>query len=400
MTNSCFIQGLKTIIKNHISYIYDRCHCKNFYQNINKNVCSNNQKKILISYIDSIFNKDIINGITHTNFLEAYVIVKTFIDLEYSVDVIAYDDEYNIKKMLAKKYDIIFGLGKPYELACRYNKDALKIVYLTENAPEYSYNNEVGRIEYYYERHNKKTKITRSGLYFNNEMIRESNYGIFLGNRYNSQNFRNLMPLENLYLLNPTALINRNYKKDNNKNFNNCKKNFLWFGSFGAIHKGLDILLDVFKNNQDINLYIAGLNKSERWLLRDYKDCSNIIDCGFINVKSEKFLKLINKVGFVILPSASEAMSTSVLTCMKHGLIPIVTPNTCINTENIGILLEDYKVDYIKNKLLAAANMNDGLIKQIYDNLLAEVKNKYELKYFENDFSKIIFKILSKEGLK
>lgn len=228
--------------------------------------------------------------------------------------------------------------------------DALKIVYLTENAPKISYKNEKERIDYYYERHHQKINIARSGKIYHESFIKKSDFGIFLGNKYTRRFYNNLISEEKLYLLNPTGLINKRYTIKTNKNFDYIKRNFLWFGSGGAVHKGLDILLDVFKRNKELNLYIAGLGNNEKWLVEKYKDSKNIIDLGFINVQSNEFNKIMDKVAFVILPSASEGMATSVLTCMKHGIIPVVTPYTGIDVENIGIVLNDYKVEYIEKK--------------------------------------------------
>lgn len=65
------------IVKEKIKkYLYNNFYVYNFYQNINLDICNYDQKKVLISYIDSIFCKEANKEITHTNFLEAYVIVK------------------------------------------------------------------------------------------------------------------------------------------------------------------------------------------------------------------------------------------------------------------------------------------------------------------------------------
>ena len=385
---------IKLLMRKIFSRALSIMKINHFYQNINFDISNNSQKKVLIAYIDSIFEREVMKSVMHTNFLESFVIVKTFIDMGYCIDVIGCDDIYNINKLKNKKYDIIFGLGKPYEIACNNNKNALKIVYLTECAPDFSCNHETERCEYYYERHNKKVQIERSGLYFNNKMVENSDYGIFFGNQYTIESFNDLMKLKKIYTINPTGLINKNYKVID-KNFDICKRNFLWFGSYGAIHKGLDLLLDVFSKNKGLNLYIAGLNKKEEWLLKQYKNCKNIINCGFIDVQSDNFIELINKVGFVILPSASEGMSTSVLTCMKHGLIPVVTRNVGIDVDNIGIFLEDYKIEYLDKKINEIINMDDKLIRNLYNNLITEVKDKYELQIFEKDFIKIIHVILN-----
>lgn len=388
---------IKNKLKKKIKEILcNRLYVHNFYQNINLDVCNKEQKKILICYIDIILNKNYNDIIKHTNFFEAFEIVKTFIDLNYCIDLCDCNDTYNISKTKEKSYDIIFGLGKAYELACNMHPNALKIVYLTESAPKVSYRNEKERINYYFKRHNRRIKILRSGLYYNENLIKVSDFGICIGNRYNSQFFYDLISADRIYLINPTALINKNYIVKTNKNFEVSKRNFLWFGSSGAIHKGLDILLDIFKENKNLKLYIAGLSDTEKWVISHYKDCKNIINLGFVDVQSLEFIEIMDKVAFVLLPSASEGMSTSVLTCMKHGLIPVVTANVGIDVDNIGIFLDDYKIEYVENKILELSNMDNSKIKELYNNLLLYVDDKFEVKYFKEDFNKIINSILTK----
>ena len=51
------------------------------------------------------------------------------------------------------------------------------------------------------------------------------------------------------------TLLPVTYSKTIIKNFSIIKGNdFLWFYGYGAVHKGLDILLDVFSKNQNYNL--------------------------------------------------------------------------------------------------------------------------------------------------
>ena len=49
----------------------------------------------------------------------------------------------------------------------------------------------------------------------------------------------------------------------NKKNYNNCKRNFLWLGSYGMIHKGLDLVLEAFEKMPDLNLTICGRPEKE-----------------------------------------------------------------------------------------------------------------------------------------
>ncbi len=42
------------------------------------------------------------------------------------------------------------------------------------------------------------------------------------------------------------------------------KKHFLWFGSVGAVHKGLDWLLEIFAHHPDLHLHICGQVEREK----------------------------------------------------------------------------------------------------------------------------------------
>ena len=158
----------------------------------------------------------------------------------------------------------------------------------------------------------------------------------------------------------------------------------MWFGSWGAIHKGLDILLDVFKGLPTAKLYIAGLQSSEKWLLDGYRQCDNIVDLGFLDVRSAEFLELMTKISYCILPSASEAMSTSVLTCMRHGLIPVITPACGIDVEGYGYLIEDYHVEAITMLVIALMQVPEKERYRRKQAVFADANEKYSLETFSN----------------
>lgn len=174
---------------------------------------------------------------------------------------------------------------------------------------------------------------------------------------------------------------------------NSCKDRFVWFGSSGAILKGLDILLDVFSSMPEATLYICGLYGSDRWLLDGYEQCSNIVDCGFVDVASDRYLELLAKASWVILPSASEGMATSVLTCMRHGLIPIVTDAAGVDVGDLGIRLKDYKVDYIRSVIEQARTLTDKEIEERRQKTYDVANRLYSIERFAEDFRRIMKRV-------
>lgn len=347
------------------------------------------QKKVLIIYIDTPFKITNFENIYSSNILEMEVITKYFIENNYIIDIIYVKDFFNYSKIKNKKYDVIFGFGDIFYKVCRNNKDAVKILYLTENHPDFSYKEEKKRVDYFNKRKNKKAKITRSGSYYKEEQFLIADYFINMGKTSEIKKYDK--PIFNIF---PSALINKNFilKK---KDFNKAKKEFLWFGSNGSIHKGLDILIDVFSKREDVILHICGLNNKDKKILK-IKKRNNIINHGKINVKSDEFLKIVNKCAFLIHPSCSEATSTSVLTGMIHGLIPIIVKNSSSLDilEDKALFLEDYKIDYLESKINEFVKIDNEILEKKQYQIFNYSKNEFNLNNFKKNIYIIFFEIL------
>ena len=94
-------------------------------------------------------------------------------------------------------------------------------------------------------------------------------------------------------------------KKSFPKDFNNAKKHFLWFGSSGMIHKGLDLLLDIFSKREEIHLHICGPlegNQSFNKLFTMSYLKPNIHYHGFVSINSTLFKEAAAKMRFCYFP--------------------------------------------------------------------------------------------------
>lgn len=353
-------------------------------QNINKDY-TKKQKRILVSYITTNYYLDTENEyISHTNIYECQQIIKTLSDLDFCIDLTFCNDKNSISIIKNKKYEYILGFGQVFYEACKINKDAVKIMYATENPPEFSLKAEMERIEYYNKRNRKKVGLNRSLLYYKPEHYKFINYCIALGEK---ELYNNKFPVKRIY---PTGFINHKFKLNPKEDAN---KNFLWFGSKGAIHKGLDILVDIFNKRDDINLYICGLNEEEKKFINIQN--KNIKDLGRIDVNSNEFCELANKCNYVILPSCSEATSTAVLTCMNHGLIPIVQKDIGFNEfENYCYILDDYKIEYINKRISEIFKIEKKELLKKREEILNFSRKNFNINNYAKNIEKIIFEIL------
>lgn len=297
----------------------------NLVPNINLDP-AHDQKRVLFIYLDlfessqqilKCYNKNE-SGALHTNRSEFFQIINCLIERNYCIDVCAHDDVKAIGYIEKQEYDIIFGLGEVFRWTVK-NKKAYKILYMTENPYYISYLREKERVEYFYQRHHKKVELVRTGKFFKKDEEKNVDAIICMGEK---KYFNNTEVYVNRII--PTGFFNNKFM------FENCiwkKNSFLVLGTDGFIHKGIDLLIEIFNNHPEWELFICGkdIDKIVKKELNLKIRYSNIHNCGYVNIGSDSFLELVYNCSFILLPSCSEATSTSILTGMRHGLIPVVT---------------------------------------------------------------------------
>ncbi|MRI02606.1 hypothetical protein GH721_18840 [Kriegella sp. EG-1] len=377
------------IWRNIQDYFYDeRIADSAMVQNINLSTAQN-QKKAVISYVTfSYFSDWENNNIGRTQPYEVLSMVKVLSEMDYAIDIVGYHDLKSLEYLKNKKYDLIFGFGEAFYQLTLLHPRAISVLYMTEQHPDISKAEERKRLDYFFERKKKKAKTVRTGnFYWDHHMNKTYSAVITMGEvEPFTTSYSNPFPFF------PTGILNENFKKEH-KNHENSKKHFLWFGSYGAIHKGLDILFDVFEQRDDIILHVAGFYEDDRKLL-GFPKTKNIIDYGYIDIKSDRFLSLMKLCSFSILPSCSEGCSTAITTTMRHGLIPIVMKNAGFNRLNdTALFLTDFKIEYIDNQLSKYSNESNEYLAKLSDKVYAFAQLNFSIQSFENRFRAIMNEI-------
>lgn len=356
---------------------------------LNRDPSERHQKRALISYLSS-FNLGAGAPVWHTNLQECPEIVKCFIDLGFRVDLAWCLDPKLSRFRVPHRYDVVFGLGEPFYAAAMANPRAVKIIYLTECHPGYAERQEMARVEYYRKRHGRSAPVVRAGWYYEKRHISVADFGVLLGNEMTRSTYPELK--DRLFILPPTALRHEGYVHAD-RDFVRTRKNFVWFGSYGAVHKGLDILLDVFADLPGCHLYICGLRDFDGEFLEP--GGLNIHDMGHVEVASDRFLWLMRECSYVILPSCAEGMNTGVLTCMSHGLVPVITKETGVDLWGNGFYIEDWRVPGLRDAVLRCAHVDSGALKALHDATFSGAQGKFTVAQFGRDFSAILGRILS-----
>ncbi len=142
------------------------------------------------------------------------------------------------------------------------------------------------------------------------------------------------------------------------KDFAAGKQHFLFWSGPGNIHKGLDLLLEVFAET-DLHLHVcqrisSGFAQAFERELR----LPNIHVYGYIPMRERGFEELVEQCDWVISASCAEGQSRGVLESMGYGLIPLVPTNTSIELDDFGIDLGEASLDQLREGLREATEMS------------------------------------------
>ena len=168
-------------------------------------------------------------------------------------------------------------------------------------------------------------------------------------------------------------------------------QNFLFLGSMGQVHKGLDLLLEIFSedNMRNYRLYVCSGYEKEEDFCKEYNkelfNTPNIIPCSFVDIESDKFKSIVEQCAYTILPSCSEGCAGSVLTAMSGGLIPIVSKECGFEDDEV-INLPNCDKETIIQYIQRYSRKDQSWIEENAKKSIGIVKTRYS----EDAFSKSV----------
>ena len=159
--------------------------------------------------------------------------------------------------------------------------------------------------------------------------------------------------------------VPRTYPWPEGKDFDRVRRHFLWFGSGGLVHKGLDLVLEAFAGLPDHHLTVCGPIRSERDFEREYfrelYQTPNIETRGWVDVAGEDFQTLCRDTLGLVYPSCSEGGGSSALTCMHAALVPLLNREVSVDVEpDTGVLLEDLSVEGLRRAVVEVSERDAG----------------------------------------
>lgn len=369
------LNSLKNYIKTNkiIMFFLKNFQNKNkIIKNINR---TNYNKNILMLYINEPFLKNKKKNL-HSNQMEAEIIAKLFEEYEYNVDIGSFLCNKNIS---LKKYDVIFGFGDIFEESF-YKEDfkGKRIFYATGAEQSFQIYSEINRVKKFNERNNVKLLPKRLPPNFWALSFYMSDAIIMIGNNWTKSTWSKKYDEIILKQIGSNEFLSDLYEE-------RLGKEFVFIGSSGAIHKGLDICIDIFKKLENKFILNIFCNYEED-VFKVYEPLpSNIKFHGFKDLKSDYFKNVLKKSKFILAPSCSEGQMTSLISGIGNGLYPLASHETGVDLPQ-ECYLENINEDYIKDQIENLYGIEDKLLDEKRIKLQKLIRQNHSLKKFEKNF--------------
>jgi glycosyltransferase involved in cell wall biosynthesis len=381
-----------SVLHNHVlTKIFKKTIVTNYHPH-----CPNKTGHALIYYKTNGFTPGFIHNFEHTNTWEVVNMANTLNRLGFWVDII--DRSVSEDYLPTNKYDLFISDGavdstKYYTKYATHLTKAIKIYFAVNPNPQVRNARLKNRYREFTKRQHTTLPIRRGTTLIDiNKQMAVTDYIFSVGNNLTNSTFDSFnKPLKKIFLSTyPHLRLDISSLKDKKRN------NFLFFGGSGNIFKGLDLAIEAFAKLPNLNLHVCAPLEDD--FLNHYKgllsSSPNIHIHGFTLVGSPKFMQLTNSCGFVTLLGCAEGTATSVLTCMRRGLVPIVTLETGLDLGSFGITTHNLSIQALQSEYTRASNMNHiEFIRRVIDSYLESFK--YTQQAFEQSFTGAILEVLT-----
>lgn len=185
------------------------------------------------------------------------------------------------------------------------------------------------------------------------------------------------------------------------KDFAAARRRFLWFGSGGLLHKGLDRVLEVFAALPELELTVLGPIDREpefaRAFHRELYATPNIRTHGWIDVASAEFLALARRHSALVYPSCSEGQNGGAITCMHAGLIPVLSRESGVDLDpEYGIELISSSLEEIRGRVLELAARAPEELAAMSRNAWEWVRAHHTRERFSHGYTRALSEILER----
>lgn len=302
---------------------------------------------VAISYLTWPFQEDPLSlrGRGHTNAREVIAMAESFVDLGFRVEISDWDDaNYTPPPDCRIAIDLHSNLERwsgSLDPSCKKVLHATGCYWKTLNLAEINRINEIRRRKGVILKPRRQVAPTRSPEH--------SDEIVVLGNSFTRATYEFLgKPITRI----PISSAFR-FPFPEERNHETARRRFLWLGSYGMAHKGLDLVLEAFAGMPDLELTICGRPEKEDDFYglyeRELIGTPNIHLHGWIDMASHEFREITKTHAAIVYPSCSEGGAGSVIHCMHAGMVPICTREASVDLMDFGILIKEGSIQAVQD---------------------------------------------------
>jgi glycosyltransferase involved in cell wall biosynthesis len=354
------------------------------------------QGRVLLSYMVDGFLLDPASvprnnpAYWHTNAAETREMARTFLDLGFAVDVISWMNRLYKPR---GQYDVLVDPRHNMErLANQVGPRCLKLMHLDSSHLLSLSSAELRRLVELQQ---------RRGVTLQPRRIEPPNLGLehadcatVLGNATTMATFR--YANKPLY---PVPLpANSKYPWPEARYWKSAARTFIWLGSAGLVHKGLDLVLEAFAGMPQFQLLVCGPIDGEPDFVEAYRkelyQTPNIQTVGWVDTGSREFQELTSRAIGIVYPSCSEGQAGAVVTAMHGGLVPIISRFSGVDVDGFGRYLETCTIPEIRHTIERIAELPEDDLKSMARQAWETARALYTRENYGKVFRSILVRLL------
>ncbi len=331
---------------------------------------------------------------SHEQYWKTIAMAQTFVDLAYNVDVIHTQNQQFVPW---KRYDVVVDTRFNLERLNSYlDSDCIKIFHCDTAHIVFHNAAEMNRILNLQER--KGVTVPPNRFERPNLGTEYADYITTCGNEFTIRTYR--YARKPIYRLPITVDVMWPWPEE--KDFDLCRRQFVWFASRGMIHKGLDLVLEAFMELPEYQLAIVGPVEDEPEFVKLYHkelySQPNIKLIGWLDKQKPEFKRLLDQSIGHVFTSCSESGAACVLETMGAGIIPIVNYESSVDVDDFGILLKSASIEDIKEGVRTIATMPTAELKRRAKKAWDKVQANYTRERFAESYKALLAMLLARHG--
>lgn len=328
----------------------------------------------------------------HTHYWESLQMARTFLELGYAVDAISYRNTTFVPRV---PYDVFVSARTNFaRIARQLPPHCLKIAHLdtahwlVNNCNAYQRARNVKR------RRGVALPLERK-LIEQNWAIEHADHATVLGNEFTIDSYRYAgKPIHRLPI--PSCMT---YPAPEGKDVDSVRNRFIWFGSDGLLHKGLDLVLEAFADMPDFHLTVCGPisndPKFQQAYHRELYELPNVHTEDWVDITGPRFEEIVRDSLGVVYASCSEGGGASVITCMQAGLVPVVSVEASVDvTADFGVVLPENSIETIQASVRELARRPAAELSEMARSAWRTAQGRYTRQQYAREFRELMEQLL------